>query len=985
MPARPSEYSSQTTERPDVTDQPKVLAEEWLPVAALSIESRREAAPIPGQFPKLKTLHQWWARRPIVASAATVLAGVLPDWTPALAARHPNIAAVQSEAAFRQWFNHLIGIWGDPILAKRTSNAAKAAGVKLKENPYTYRPAFKNSVGAESIRDLHEVLIAEWGELPVVADVTAGGGSIPWSAVRLGLPTIANDLNSVAASILTASLTIPVERGTALTPVLREWGKRIVDDATERLVEYFPTSPRETVTNYLYAHAVTCPRTGRIVPLMPDWWLRKGPKPAAVRIVTELDGVQLQSPRFEVAHGDDIDFDADRGLFSGGRAISPYDNLVVDGDYIKCEAKAGRMTQVLYAVVIKTSAGRTFRSPTAADLEALEKAERLVAENLPGWEANGVVPSTSIPDVSNYDRGHRMYGINRWVDFFSPRQLLTHVAFVQAFRAVASEAREALDPDIADDVLTELALMQGKALNYNARQATWDVGRQKTRSVFEKHNFAFKWTFVEFPGPGELLPWCLDQLVDAYDEIARLLEETGRSMPGTSIARTVSVTAGTAADIPSIADGSVHHVCMDPPYYANVMYAELSNFFYAWERETLGTVRPDLFAEENTDLDNEAVTNDARFAGLGRRKKELADLDYEAKMASIFTECRRILADNGVLTVMFTNKNARAWDALGTALITAGFTVETSWPVATEPESSSHQANKNAAESTIMLVCRKRLTTLSDTKQYLEDVSPAVRTAARDASMRFAEDGIDGVDLLLSTYGPALSVVSRSWPVYSSTPDENGMDRLLRPEEALNVAREEIVDLRRRRLVGESTRVDNLTDFVLMAWDIFKAREIDFDAARLLALAVGGLEIDDLARAKVVEKKSGTVVLLSPELRVRRGGERDLPGVRPDAEAFEFMVDAVDTALYIAKADGMQAAKRFLDRHGYVESAGFVSTLQGLVNSIPRSKAKGTWVIPEAGLLDTLCTLYFDDVTLPVDEELLAVLDQKPVGLFEME
>ncbi|GAA1738719.1 DUF1156 domain-containing protein [Nonomuraea bangladeshensis] len=967
-----------------MTTRPKVLAESWLPVAALSIESRREAAPIPGQFPKLKTLHQWWARRPIVASAATVLAGILPAWSDELAERHPTISALQTERAYRDWFNRLIGIWGDAVLAKRTSEAAKAAGVKLKDNPYTYRPAFKNSVGEQEIRELHDVLVGTWGHLPTVADVTAGGGSIPWTALRLGLPTYANDLNSVAVSILNASLTIPAKHGTALTPALRKWGQRIVDDATTRLLEYFPKTDRETVTNYLYAHAVACPRTGRIVPLMPDWWLRKGPKPAAVRMLTELDGVALQTPRFEVVHEGDINFDADRGLFAGGRAISPYDNLVVDGDYIKAEAKAGRMTQVLYAIVVKTPAGRTFRSPTDVDLKALDEAERLVAENIGIWEATGIIPSTPIPEVSNYDRGHRMYGINKWADFFSPRQLLTHAAFVQAFRKVAEEARAELGESLSNDILTELALMQGKALNYNARQTSWNVNRQSTRAVFEKHNFAFKWTFVEFPGPGELLPWCLDQLVDAYDELARLLEETGSSAPDARLDRKVHVTAGTAADIPSIPDGSIDHICMDPPYYANVMYSELSNFFYAWERETLGVVTPELFEEENTDLENEAVTNDARFAALGRRKKEIANLDYEAKMASIFTECRRILSDNGVLTVMFTNKNARAWDALGSALITGGFTVETSWPVATEPESSSHQANKNAAESTIMLVCRKRDQSGDTGKRYLEDVAPEVRTEARRASLRFAEDGIEGVDLMLATYGPALSVISRNWPVYSSVPDDDGTDRLLRPEEALNIAREEIVELRRLRLVGEAVQVDSLTDFVLMAWDIFKAREADFDAARLLALAIGGLDIDHLTRAKILKKKSGTVELLTPEERVRRGNEGNAPGVRPEATKFEHLIDAVDTMLYIAKIDGIQAAKRFLDRHGYTSDGAFIATVQGLINAIPRKKSKGEWIYPEANLLDTLCTLYFDGVELPADDLDVTVIDEQP-GLFEME
>src|SRR5699024_1172025 len=135
--------------------------------------------------------------------------------------------------------------------------------------------------------------------------------------------------------------------------------------------------------------------------------------------------------------------------------------------------------------------------------------------------------------------------------------------------------------------------------------------------------------------------------------------------------------------------------------------------------------------------------------------------------------------------------------------------------------------------------------------------------------------------------------------------------------------------------VGKAAKVDALTDFVLLAWDTFAAREFPFDTARLLALAVGGLDMEALERAKIVSKASGKVRLLTPKERLRRGADSNLPGVIPEASGFEYMIDSVDTALYIAEVDGQQAAKRFLDRHGYIASAQFISTLQGLVNAIP--------------------------------------------------
>jgi putative DNA methylase len=960
--------------------KPRVLIEDWLPTAELGIESRRERAVVTA-LPALSSLHVWWARRPLVASAAVVLGGLLPAWSQDLADAFPESAEVRDEAAYRRWLLHLVGIWGDPVLGRKTIDAANAAGVKLAGNGYGYRQAFRNAIPRSDIDLLHRVLIRTWGEMPMVADPTAGGGSIPWTATRLGIPCFANDLNGVAASVLRAGIKIPATRGQNLTQDLKKWGQVLVGRVNASLADYFPLKAGESVIAYIWANTVTCPRTGRLVPLMLDKWLRKTKgKEAAVRMLTELDGLPLNEPRFEIALGRDVNAaDAASGTSARGRAVSPYDDLVIDGHYIKAEAQAGRMSQVLYAVAIRTPSGeRTFRAPTDEDLAATRAAESRLAEVKDIWQAQGILPAEDIPDESNYERGHRLYGRYTWLDMFSPRQALVHGTFSHEFAKLIPEVEAALG-DKADDVLFELALMQGKALNWNSRSSTWDVSRQKMRSAFEKHNFSFKWTFAEFEGATALYGWCLARLVANYEEIAHSFDETGApGMAGEApLDRPVEVTQGGGADLQSIADGSVAHVCIDPPYYDNVMYGELADYFYVWEKGTLGRLVPDYFDSDLSDKENEAVTNLARFAPMGKRKKELADLDYQAKMTAIFAESRRVLRDDGVLSVMFTHKRAEAWDTLGMGLLQAGFTIETSWPVNTESEQSLHQANMNSAASTIMLVCRKRDEQAGRAQVYLDDIEQDIREAAREAAQRFQHDGIEGVDLLLSTYGPTLSVISQNWPVYSSTPDADGRDQLLRPEDALDLAREEVVELRRARLVGKAAKVDDVTDFVLMAWDIFKAREFPFDTGRLLALAVGGIDIDDLARAKVVSKKAGTVALLEPKDRLRRDADSDLPGVRPEASSFEYTIDAVDTALYIAEVDGMQAAKRFLDRHGFTSDASFIATLRGLVNAIPRTKVKGEWVVPEAGRIDTICTLYFPDVELPAAEELATVVGKQ--------
>ncbi|MBF6555077.1 MAG: DUF1156 domain-containing protein [Acidimicrobiales bacterium] len=956
--------------------RPRVLIEDWFPIEELGIESRRESAPIPGQFPKLKTLHVWWARRPLAASAGTVLASLLPTWTPELATTFSDRPELSDADKYRRWAMKLMGIWGDPVAAKARIAEATASGITLGAKAYGYKQAFKNSPSTSDLALWQAILIWTWGELPDVIDPTAGGGSIPYEAARYGLSTTANDLNSVAACVLRAGLEVTTRLGLSLQDDLRQWGEALVGRVRTRLVPYFALPDNSNNNSYLFARTIKCPRSEKIVPLAPNWWLSKeAGKKAAVRLLTHHIDAELDHPVFEILFGEDaVNSNPDKGTVAGGAAISPWDGLTINGEYIKAEAQAGRMGSILYAVSVRYPGNgrakwiRTFRPPNETDLHAIEAAETAFSACKAEWLADGIIPSEAIPE-GNKTREPLNYGMIHWHDMFSPRQLLVHGTFVEEFRRLIPEVREVLPPERADAVLGLLALMQGKALNFDAILASWHASRTTMRSVFERHDLAFKWTYAEFEGARELYPWCLEQLVGAYEGIADLLVpsdahfadrvELDFPVPGS-----VTVTRGNAGNLAGVESSSQTLVCIDPPYYDNVMYAELSDFFGVWEQHTVGAIWPDLMPGGLADAKNEAVANVARFADSGRKKKSLAVADYQAKMQSIFAECNRVLRDDGVMTVMFTHKRAEAWDTLGMALMEAGFTIESSWPVNTESEQSLHQAKMNAAASTIMLVCRKREDHSGGTP-YFEDLEGEVRQAAKDAVSRFSAAGISGVDLLLSTYGPALSVISAHWPVYSSEADEFGKSRLLRPEEALDAAREEVVRMQRLALIGRPVELDPLTDFVLLAWSTFRAVSFPFDEARRLALAVGGLDVSELEADKILTTRSGTVTLCGPDERLRRRGD-DKPGVRPAAESFGGpVIDAVHTVLYVAEQDGLADAKVLIDRAGLAGDNRFTACVQGLVHAIPRTKTKGNWVRPEAGLLDGLVTAYFPDIEVP--------------------
>ena len=436
-------------------------------------------------------------------------------------------------------------------------------------------------------------------------------------------------------------------------------------------------------------------------------------------------------------------------------------------------------------------------------------------------------------------------------------------------------------------------------------------------------------------------------------------------------------------------DESIHNITVDPPYYDNVMYAELADFFYVWLKRSVGHLFPDFFRDELTNKDDEAVANPARFASTGRKKKELAEADYEHKMAAAFREMYRVLRPDGSLTVMFTHKRVEAWDTLASALIGAGFTIKASWPVHTESEHSLHQAKKNAASSTILLVCRKRQDDRPPTTDrsqssvvrspvWWDDLQSQVRETAREKAAEFAAQGISGVDLYISTFGPTLSIISEHWPVLTSEVDpKTGQPKPLRPETALDLAREEVVRLRKQGLLlGRDVQFDPVTDWYIMAWDAFGAEQFPYDEARKLALALGLDAGKDLMQAqRLIAKKGEYVILQTPSQRRRKGVVDD------DVTAFPHLVDAVHTAMMVYEQDGSGACDVFLRKTGLKSDGTFKACLQALLNAIPRSRIKGKFVRPEAEVLENLRLAFFDDLTPPSEEEIeMPVVGQLGLG-----
>lgn len=942
---------------------PSVLIEDWLPIEAIGAESKRERG-ASSALPPLYFLHVWWARRPLTASRAAILGSVLPQWS----SEWPEhlLDRFPTQTAYRKWFLELNGIYGDPAAARQLLIKAKQQGRRI-PNPYEYDRAFKINPATEDLKTMRSLLEYAWHTSDIsVLDPFAGGGSIPFESLRYGFTTIANDLNPVASTILKATLDYPARFGPKLAEDIKKWGNRWYELARVRLQPFFSPLPSDAEgAAYLWARTVACPTTGKPVPLSPNWWLSKGSDPAAVKLVAEP---HMDVPEFVIVRGKAVgQIDPGEGTVSRSVGRSPWTREPIPDKYIKKEAQEGRMGQLLYAVAVKKpGSGFEFRSPTAGDLAAIHRAEAELVRKKSGWIASDLIPTEPFPEGN--DNRPLVYGMPTWSDFFSPRQLLAMGTFIETMREVQRDLDQAVEAKKAEAISAYLGMILNKCANYSSLLASWHAPRGVMRSVFDRHDFSFKWTYGEFDAAANLLPWAVDQVVDAYQGLAELAAPAQLSLA--TAARThavecLSIRSGSASRLQSIPDNSIHNITVDPPYYDNVQYAELADFFYVWLKRSVGHLFPEFFTDELTNKDDEAVANPARFESMGRKKKDLAEKDYENKMAAAFREMHRVLHPNGVLTVMFTHKRVEAWDTLASALIGAGFTIKASWPVHTESEHSLHQAKKNAAASTILLVCRKRERE-QDSSVWWDDIQGRVRREAREKAQEYAQQGITGVDLYISTFGPTLSVISEQWPVLTSEVDpKTGQPKQLRPEMALDLAREEVIRLRKEGLLaGKAIEFDPVTDWYIMAWDAFQAEQFPYDEARKLAIALG-LEMDDLiGPKKLVRKKGQYVVLQQPKQRRKKGM------VDPDVAFFEHFIDALHTAMLIYQEDGAGACDVFLQNRGLKRDTTFMAGLQTLINAIPRTKITGKFARPEADVLDRMrLAFYADELTAPPEEE----------------
>ena len=918
------------------------LIEDWLPINEISIEAIRErAGAVPNPAPH--QLHVWWARRPLATSRAAIAASLL--------------SSPPASSEFYEILGTHLGI----VDEQRNIDEAKIQGLRLAQG-FSNPRAFTHNLSDTEREWLNQNLVAK---NPVVLDITAGGGSIPFEAGRLGFRTIANELNPVAGLILRATCEWPQKYGWELMNRFQEVRSRFLDRVCDLTSGLYPEEPqpqgktgtphnanlptKRHVWAYLFARTATCPSCEGNIPLSPNW--RLDSKGSGIRLLPDTTSGTCS---FEIVTKTS---DQSPGTVSRAKATCPYPNCgaTTPAGYISQEAQGGRLGHQPYCIIYrdtwetKTKSGRVskrpktargFRVPKEGDDNTTQIQEQLEKLEEP-WGTNGILPTEEVPHGD--DQRPHQYGMPRWRDMFSPRQLLAHGYCVQAFQDLVDEDRDAGKLDESHKAAwCYIALAMDKLINTNSLLCRWHPNRQVVASTFDSHDFGMKWSYSEMAIAIERLglEWSLNNIGDCIKQLVRMaghqqeepangkLMNLGQEQTCTAPPSQVTIGPAQDTDLPS---ASVDAIIFDPPYHNNVNYAELSDFFYVWLKRTAGYVLGDsLLTPHLTDKVNEAIASPARFReqaqGTGKSASGLATRDYENKMAEIFRECRRVVKPDGIMTVMFTHKSTDAWDALTVALINSGFGITRTWPVKTEADSAINIMDRAAARSTILLVCRPR--TDNPTPEPWHTVESRIAQAVRADIPTLQDYGLSPVDQYLAAFGPALQVISEHWGTERAVanPDRPDDEFAVTPTDALQVARREVLAHRTREISQNwaESGGDSATRFYILAQDGGGAATIPFDEANLFARAIG-LDLSSSEASRILIAQGDKVTLKSARDRL---AENIISPQRPAQTA----LDQVHTAIAITDRHDSAAALEWLNmQHHNPQGPEFKGTMEALI------------------------------------------------------
>ena len=816
-----------------MTTVKKKLIETSLPLEAINAASAREKSIRHGHP---STLHLYWARRPLATVRAVLFAQLVDD----PASRPDEFPTVESQDAERARLHALM----EKLIIWENSNDEKLL---------------------EQARE--EIRKSNNGTLPAVVDPFAGGGSIPLEAQRLGLESHASDLNPLAVLINKALIEIPPKfagwspvfpgvaeeqsswlRAEGLAADVQHYGQWLRDEAEKRIGHLYPkvTAPggtEHTVIAWIWARTVISPNPANPIetPLVRSWWLSKRKGKEAWVKATVVDG----RVQYEVQHNaDGPKGDAD-GTVNRRGAVSIADGTPIDFKYIRAESQAGRMGAHLIAVIADGGKGRLYISSNNNHIDTA---------NVPSPDD---VPAGDIFDWPGRINVYR-YGMTEWADLFTNRQLVA----LTTLSDLVSEARgkileDALAAGIpagerledggvgaeayADAVATYLGLAVSRATDRSSSLCSWDSSRDSVRNVFGRQAIPMVWDYAE----ANLFSNSSGNFLGQVEWISKAIGKAPANSAGEAVQ--ISAMSRDYADLV---------VSTDPPYYDNIGYADLSDFFYVWLRKTLRTIHPSVVGTMLTPKADELVANPYRHGG-----KQGAEKFFIEGFNSVFHRIREDDANPDVpMTVYYAYKqqdsgkdgtSSTGWHTLLDGLIQSGWEITATWPMRSELKNRMLSQGTNALASSILLACRPRP---ADARAVARRAFvAALKSELPEALRTLMQGAIAPVDLAQAAIGPGISVFSR----YAKVREADGSDMSVRDAlQLINATLDEV-------LGEQESDLDSDTRFAVR-WYRQYGWEADSSGIADQLARSSDTSLAELQRGGIFEAKGGKARLLSP-------------------------------------------------------------------------------------------------------------------------
>ncbi len=585
-----------------------------------------------------------------------------------------------------------------------------------------------------------------------------------------------------------------------------------------------------TPVAYLWTRTVRCknPACGGTVPLARQTWLAKKERRfVALKPDAETNRnkpVGEKTVRYHVVEAtteDGLGFDPEAGS-KGGNVACPFCGTVADNAYVKAEGKAGRISHQLMTVVCTqpNASGKTYISTDMLhsslwpdDTAINARIEKLCAET------GLTVPDEPLPLVDA--RGAffvKLYGFEKWGQLFSPRQLLSLLTFAQQVRAAYAEmVRQFNDADRAKAVMVYLGVLVDRLADYNSSLCSWHNTGEKIGHTYSRQALPMVWDFVELNPLGN----ASGNALSALEWITGVIQSNG------NLGLVGQVYRGSATQLP-FESASLDVVITDPPYYDNVPYSDLSDFFYVWLKRSIGFLFSEHFSSAVSPKKNEAIMD----AGRHGRNKDAAKDFYEQMMADAFEEANRALKANAPLVIVYAHKTTLGWATLVDALRRANFVVTEAWPLDTEMGSRLRAMDSSALASSIFLVARRREG--DETGSYEETVKTELEAIVRERVETLWAKGITGADLVIACVGAGLRAFTRFARVEYANGEEVPADRFLTEVEGV------VLDTLLEKLFGVPRQgvsaVDAATRFYVLWRYAYRAAAIDAGEAIIFAL-----------------------------------------------------------------------------------------------------------------------------------------------------